>query len=212
MKTSILLSCIAFMLLVLLSCNSNSSTTEVSTTTDSSSTSTNPAPATQAPRTVESFMVEGHEVLKQTKADLNGDGFEDVIMVLKNKKEEEIANETGGEVPRPLLILTGNESGSFNLALRNDNVVLCSSCGGAMGDPFEGFEAQKGGFSLGFYGGASARWSRSLEFEYDGSQAMWVLKTDESEYFTVENPDKGKVKNNKKAATPLKDFDVYAAQ
>lgn len=211
MKKNSFYSSLVFFTLVLFSCNSNTATTDAPVAVDSSAAPLVAEPVVAKPiKTIESFMIKDHEVLGEAKADLNKDGFQDVILVLKNKNEDELADNSEEDILRPLLILLGDASGSYELAVRNDNAVLCSQCGGQMGDAFEGLEAKDGEFALQFYGGAAERWARLVEFEYDKAQTTWLLKTDRSEYFQASNPKKGKVVDDKKQATPIKEFDVNA--
>jgi len=134
------------------------------------------------------FLPKGYEALDTSGGDINRDSLRDMILICRTKDRDSLDIETPG--PRPLLILTGQPDGSFKLAARNDNVVLCRTCGGAMGDPYQQTVIKKGYFSLEYYGGAAERWSRIVTFKYVTADNDWRLhKISEDSYnCTEEDP------------------------
>ena len=48
----------------------------------------------------------------------------------------------------PLFVLACTSTGKFKLIARNDSVVLCKSCGGILGDPYQGIAIKNGYSSL----------------------------------------------------------------
>src|SRR5215475_4037785 len=87
------------------------------------------------PAEVTPFIEKDTKAIALETADLNGDGTQDFILVLeslKNGSEDE-------EGKRSLLILTRGADNKLTLSGRNDKgLVYCRTCGGVMGDPFQG--------------------------------------------------------------------------
>jgi hypothetical protein len=123
--------------------------------------------------TVRFYIPSGYTILGQASADINRDGYADVIVVLKNPYEK--YNE---DTTRALLVLAGNGKGSYRLLARNDSVVLCANCGGAYGDPFQEVAAGKGWFSVRHFGGSG--WKRTwwINFAYDRRRRLLLLRSD----------------------------------
>jgi hypothetical protein len=107
-------------------------------------------------KTIQNFIPAGYVLLDSASGDLNRDSYRDLVLVLKKNREEDSV-----DVPRPLLLLLGSAAG-YSLAGRNDNVVLCYSCGGVFGDPYQGITIKNGYFSIEHYGGSNWRWTRVI--------------------------------------------------
>lgn len=135
------------------------------------------------------FMLPNHVLLDSMSGDLNHDGIDDMILILKRKDEEIRAFEHHEDDLRPLLLLLGNTDGSYVLAARNDNTVLCYSCGGALGDPYTGIAIKNGYFSLEHYGGSSNRWTRIITYKYDKTKGHWFLHKDGAEFMGTHDLD-----------------------
>lgn len=134
----------------------------------------------------------GTRLLAFAEADLDGDGLQDVVFILEKQKTkpEDEAIEVG---ERPLFIALRQPDGSLRIVKRNDNLVLCSQCGGVFGDPFAELEASSKRFSVSHYGGSAWRWSNSYHFAYSRIDRTWQLvRVEESSYHTA-NPDAAKV-------------------
>ena len=108
-------------------------------------------------------------VRMEKRGDLDGDGDQDVLLVLHEKLQAESA-------PRGLTILRGAADGSFEKISENPNAILCQSCGGTMGDPLSDIEIHAGGFVLAFEGGSRELWSRTYSFTYSKSEDDWHLE------------------------------------
>ncbi len=115
----------------------------------------------------------GFTILDSASGDINRDGLRDYVVILKNDDEEEI-----GDTTRPLLLITGRAGGSFQLAERNDNVVMCKNCGGAFGDPYAAIVIKNNYFSIEHYGGSNWRWTRVITFRYDAKTKNFLLHRD----------------------------------
>src|SRR6185436_8160023 len=153
------------------------------------------------PAEVVPFVESGTKAIALEKADLNGDGAEDFVLVLEKEKPAKDADDFPvGQ--RPLLILLRGADGKLTAAKRNDRIVMCSSCGGVFGEPFEGVIAKRNSFSVEHYGGSAERWKFSYKFNYSRIDKTWQLvRVDEIHYHTS-NPNK----MNAKIYTPPKHF------
>lgn len=188
-----------------ISCDSGNSTkTEAETTTVTETTTTAPTPA---PKTMESFVPKGYEILASQKGQVNGDDFEDVVMILKAKNEAELSDYAGGKPSlRPLLVLVGDANGSLSQAARSDKAVFCVDCGGQMGDAFNALTIKDKNIEIAHSGGGGGNnnWSRVLTFGYNAEKAAFVLLSDGEESW---KPTDKKAKSFVEAK--LEEFDVY---
>jgi hypothetical protein len=152
------------------------------------------------PAKVRPFVEKGAHPLFIGSADLNGDGRADFLLVLEKDKAPSGDETLQGQ--RPLLILTRQPDGALKLARRNDRVVYCSTCGGAMGDPFQPPSVGTKTFSVSAYGGSAWRWSVDYRFNYSRRDDAWQLVRVEESNFHASEPDSAK----SKVYTPPKDF------
>jgi len=159
------------------------------------------------------FIPDGYTILASAIGDLNLDPYPDMLLVLKKKGEDSIANDVDHTVKRPLLILIGQANESFTLAARNDNVVYCVNCGGMMGDPYIGIVIKKGYFSIEHYGGSAWRWTRIITFKYSTGEKYWYLHKDGGVSYHTSEPDKMEtnIKTTKEFGKISFDkFDIYS--
>jgi hypothetical protein len=124
------------------------------------------------PGPLKSFVLNGYEMLDFIEGDLNGDKRNDAILILKISGEDTVATD---DLKRPLLILVRQPDGKLKIEKRNDDLVMCRHCGGIFGDPYEGLELIKNGFSISFYGGSSWRWAYTYSFEFKPAKKNWYL-------------------------------------
>ncbi|HTL09229.1 MAG TPA: hypothetical protein VL307_13260 [Chitinophagaceae bacterium] len=134
---------------------------------------------------LQKFIPPNYLLLDSASGDLDKDSLPDLVLVLKVNNEAEAPDTT-----RPLLLLRKNKAGLYALIARNDSVVLCLGCGGAMGDPYQGITIKNGYFSIEHYGGSSWRWSRIITFRYDSNSKRFILHRDAGESFHASNPNK----------------------
>ena len=127
----------------------------------------------------------GFTILDSASGDLDGDGYRDIVMVLKN-----ISEEKSPEGIRPLLVLLGRSNNTYELIARNDSVVMCRDCGGIFGDPFAAIVVKKQFFSIEHYGGSNWRWTRIITFKVDNEKEEILLHRDAGESWHVSEPDK----------------------
>lgn len=142
---------------------------------------------------VQPFVEKNTAILAVERGDLNGDGREDAVLVLEPEDEEQ---------PRPLLILTRDAAGTLKLAKRSAKAVYCRTCGGAMGDPFQGITIGKRRFTVEHYGGSGSRWTASYTFGWSRRDQSWQLVRVELTSFHAGDPENV----DKTVQKPPKDF------
>jgi hypothetical protein len=136
-----------------------------------------PAIAKEGP-TIKSFAPAGHEILEQHKADFNGDGVLDAVLVIQRR------GETDPEASRPLLVLFGTDRGGFRLAARADEAIPSPSSGGvADQDGFAGLKVRGNTFFIKRYGGSTIREEDSYQFRYQAGG--WYLIGETHDISTV---------------------------
>lgn len=108
------------------------------------------------------------KIIKQLKADLNSDGLEDLIYVLERTLQPE------DWPPRVLAIYFKNPNGQYSKSIQSQHAIMCSLCGGMMGDPFSDLQVtKKGVIVISHYGGSRDRWAFVHRWRYqDGA---WKL-------------------------------------
>jgi hypothetical protein len=137
-------------------------------------------------RPFRTFIPTGYTILGRAAAVIDGDGYTDWVVALRNPYEK-----MNGDTTRPLLLLKGNGRGGYHLLARNDSVVLCYNCGGVHGDPFERVTAGKGRFSIRHFGGSGWRWTRVITFRYDSKKKQLLLASDGGRSWHGDGPKAG---------------------
>lgn len=161
---------------------------------------------------IQPFLPKDYSVLNATKGNLNLDKIEDLILIIKKNNEEITSNVIEAPEKRPLLILIGQPDGTYKIAGKNDNVVYCVDCGGAMGDPFSGVTIKNGFFSIEHYGGSAWRWTRIVTFKFSSTENNWFLSRDGGDSYHATKPDEieTKIRTVKDfGRVPFGDFDIY---
>lgn len=143
-------------------------------------------PPEKAPAEVLPFAEKGTKLLTFTSADLNGDGRQDYLIVLEKAKEKTGEEEDAVGKDRSLLIVMRQPDGSLKQVKRNDKIIMCSNCGGMMGDPFYKLEAGPKTFTIGLNGGgAGERWLYEFTFDYSRKDNTWQLTLASDMQFVV---------------------------
>ena len=156
----------------------------------------------KVPAEVAAFVEPNTKAIAVEKADLNGDGREDFILVLE--KENPAKDQDDFPIDqRPLLILLRNADGKLTAAKRNERIVMCSQCGGVFGDPFDGVIAGRNTFSVEHYGGSAERWKFSYRFNYSRVNKTWQLVRVLELHYHTSNPNKD---TYRKIYTPPRHF------
>lgn len=161
------------------------------------------------------FIPAGYKLLDATSGDLNLDALPDKVLVLQRIDTD--TTMAGDTLNRPLLLLIGEPNRRYRLAARNDRAVMCSSCGGMMGDPYQGITIKKGFFSVEHYGGSGWRWTHISTFKYAPTDRQWYLHREGGEHFHAAEPEKSEtsietVKDFGRIAFPNYDYDKRLAE
>lgn len=109
-----------------------------------------------------------HKVCRAAVGDLNGDGQDDMAIVLdiepdlsEISKEPEIVPENTRET---YILLRKNEK--FDVIAINKGLVMGKEFGGVFGDPFANIVIEDGILTISNYGGSSDRWGIDYSFIY----------------------------------------------
>ena len=158
----------------------------------------------KVPDEVKPFIEQQAIPITLESADLNGDGLKDYILVLERENPSLKDDETDfPKNQRPLLILIRSTDNKLTEAKRNELIVMCSECGGMMGDPFMGVKVARNTFTVNHYGGSAWRWSVDYKFNYSRIDKTWQLVRIENTSFHASDVNKT---FNRKIMTPPKHF------
>jgi hypothetical protein len=106
-----------------------------------------------------SLLPVGVTLVASANGDLDSDGDEDTLLVYAPSPQQ-------GDAARTLLVLLRDPGGVLRPVLTNPKAILCSRCGGIMGDPLQPIRTDRGGFTLRFEGGSRELWSIEFRFEH----------------------------------------------
>ncbi|MBN1501629.1 MAG: hypothetical protein JW982_15835 [Spirochaetes bacterium] len=152
------------------------------------------------PREAAVLLNKNSEIIFSAAEDLNDDGNKEYLVAIQlDEKDAEYTMEND----RKLLILTKTENG-FRVHSSNKKIMLCSECGGVMGDPFAGIAFGKKWFEVSHLGGSREKWGTSYKFAYSRKYDKWQLVEVNSEFFDALDPDSEE--NTSEKYTPPADF------
>ena len=154
-------------------------------------------PRFRIPAEIKPFVVAGMKAGAYAKADLNGDGTLDYILVLEQSITVDSEMNT-----RPALIIVRDARGKLSVAARNRLAIFCRGCIGGTNDPFVGIEIGRRGFTITNRGGARDSWVGNYEFSYSRREKTWQLSRVVEANYEAGNPKPVW----KKAFTPPKYF------
>lgn len=123
----------------------------------------------QVPNEILKFIPQGSDVRLARHGDIDNDGDEDVLVVLQKPGDEHRFEQ------RTLLVLQRNSLGDLVKRTEGSKAISCISCGGMFGDPLQGIETSKNGFSLLFEGGSRYMWSIKYRFDHKEVTNEWFL-------------------------------------
>ena len=129
---------------------------------------------TNVPSSIKSQIPAGWTVKDAVTGQINNDTKEDLILVLENKKVE--------DVPRKIMIFLGEDSG-YQLSGTSDTAVFCEKCGGIYGDPYNGIQVEKKKVIINNY----------TTFAYSRIDKQWQLIKVEKLSYHNSDPDKQKI-------------------
>jgi len=136
---------------------------------------------TQKGRTLNSLLPPQWKVIDSASGDLNNDKTEDLALVLEfyaAVKESRAYGDNDTEIiteiqkPRMLAIYF-KQGRNYKLALQNNDFILRSEEGGAMGDPLRPMNIQTNTLVLNYEGGAGWKWQLNYTFKHTSN--TWQL-------------------------------------
>lgn len=149
-----------------------------------------PAHARPVPADLKPLIEQGTRLLRHARADLNGDGRTDYVFVL-----ERLNAEDEHERQRSLRIAVRGRDRKLRVVKANDEIILCSSCGGMWAEPLDKLKARRNSFTVRHYGGSSGQWSYAYRFDYSLAGDSWYLVHVETGAFSRHHPDQDKILN-----------------
>jgi hypothetical protein len=123
------------------------------------------------------FIPSEYELYDSIRGDLNGDNIPDMLLLLTNKRFARADSSQTIDF-RPLVILCKDKNGNFMQAAMNSKVVLCSTCGDTMSDPYLRLTIKNGCFSVEQGGSYRWIWRRITTFKFVDSLKTWILFQD----------------------------------
>jgi hypothetical protein len=132
-------------------------------------------------RSIKSLLPAQWKVIDSIKGDLNNDNMEDLALVLEfyaavkeSRAYGDNDTEIVTELQKPRMLAVYFKQGkNYKLALQNNNFILRSEEGGAMGDPLRPMAINNNTLLLNYEGGASWRWKLNYAFKHIGG--AWQL-------------------------------------
>ncbi|MEJ7558937.1 MAG: hypothetical protein WKF66_11565 [Pedobacter sp.] len=132
-------------------------------------------------RTIKSLLPAQWKVIDSIKGDLNNDKSEDMALVLEfyaAVKESRAYGDNDTEIVKELqkprmLAIYFKQGKNYKLALQNNNFILRSEEGGALGDPLRPMAIKANTLVLNYEGGSGWQWKLSYAFKHIGG--AWQL-------------------------------------
>ncbi|WP_316747866.1 hypothetical protein [Pedobacter gandavensis] len=133
-------------------------------------------------KSLSEIVPDGWKALDSVYGDLNQDRVKDFAVILEypqeireNRAYGDMNTELIKEIQKPrILAIYFKTKNGYQLAAQNNDFILRSKEGGALGDPLRPMEIEKNQLSLSFEGGGSWRWKLKYTFGYQ--QKAWRLE------------------------------------
>lgn len=165
---------------LLLACQPDSSATAVAQQATVKPASAAPAAADinkegNTAMDIASLVPDGYKTVSIEKADLDGDGAEDALLLVEEANNGSMVAGEGAK--RILHLVLAEASGKYRIVSSNEKIVPCKTCGGIAGDPFAYVKAEDKGFVVVVSGGSRERWSSEYRFTRPTSGLDWMLSS-----------------------------------
>lgn len=165
---------------------------------ENTASSTGPGPADQQADAFRSFRDSSYRTLDSIGFVANGRRFD--LIILEHVEDWEAA--------RPLLLYRYQDN-VRDLLIRNDSLVLCRTCGGVFGDPYDGVRFANDTLRIHHYGGSAWRWSITHAF-VPGRDEDWPLVRRTEISYWVHEPDSTRtIEESTTPGTGLRDCNSY---
>jgi formylglycine-generating enzyme required for sulfatase activity len=129
------------------------------------------------PEAASKLLPDNGETLTSVTADLNGDGTMDFLVAFEYL-----------DGTRQLFIIV-REGKKYRVASTSTRSILCKTCGGVYGEPFQGLAAEKKSFSISHFGGSNFKWANTAVFGYSRRDRKWQLVEFTDTQYDLENND-----------------------
>lgn len=132
-------------------------------------------------KTIKALIPTQWKVIDSVYGDLNGDKTEDLALIFEfyasvkeNRAYGDNTTELITEIQKPRILSIYFKSGrTYKLVTQNNNFILRSEEGGAMGDPLRPLSIADNKLNVAFEGGAGWRWKLNYSFKYQDNE--WAL-------------------------------------
>ena len=126
-------------------------------------------------QSLESSFPFGYSVFDSLSFDYNKDKILDKILVFDN-----VVNTRDTlywrSLDRPFIILKGIDNQNFELAVRNDSLIIDREFGGMGGDPYNEIFVSDSSIYIHYFARTGWYWSKLLEFIFNPNKNMWYLR------------------------------------
>ncbi len=116
------------------------------------------------------FVPKDYFLLDSAVGNIDENNTQHIALVCAPNSEKNI--DTFIETNR-IIILLQKKNNLLKIIASNDALVLCKSCGGIFGDPYNGVSLNNNILSVSNYGGSAWRWSQNYTFRFQ--QESWEL-------------------------------------
>jgi|GEM_PF-3485571 hypothetical protein len=127
------------------------------------------------PEAASKLLPDNGETLTSATADLNGDGTKDFLVAFEYL-----------DGTRALFIIV-REGKKYRVASTSTRAILCKTCGGVYGEPFQGIQAGLKRFSIDHFGGSNFKWANNAVFGYSRRDRKWQLVDFTDTQYDLEN-------------------------
>ncbi len=172
--------------------------------------------------TFSEFIPHAYELLDSATGDLDGDQISDIILVLKQKREDSLVSVSDTNVTRLALIFSALPSGGYSIAAESNKLIYSlHSTGARYDDPFTNIVVRNGYFTVEHaIGGGPLVGTRFTTFKYSKQHNTWILHKDGFETIDlndvpddttlIENVKRTEVKTSKDfGIVTFSNFDIY---
>jgi hypothetical protein len=131
------------------------------------------------------YIKKGQEPIDTFSGDINNDNILDLILVTGIIGEDSLRF-SGIDLPRELLIFTGQVNNIYKFLFKNPKAIPCGNCCG-MSDPYGGMTIKKGQITINEYCASNWKSISEYRFRYNTKLADWLLDTVVTESYAFDH-------------------------